>query len=188
MTADLLSPDYAVGRKLMRTAVRLLARGEPVTTGELGAAAGVDAQCARRTRHRIRRRAPHHRMGPHSHPDATQVHRRRPSSLHLVRRRHPTVSGDPWQAGPGRITLSDNEYSRSADRRSAVWSNRPFPGLGSDLDTSVSGIGCRAGPCQLLQPGSLLRQYGGRRGLARAVPRRNGAAGRRGLSATAPDW
>jgi alkylmercury lyase len=42
MTADLLSPDYAVGRKLMRTAVRLLARGEPVTTGELGAAAGVD--------------------------------------------------------------------------------------------------------------------------------------------------
>jgi hypothetical protein len=42
MTADLLSPDYAVGRRLMRTAVRLLARGEPVTTGELGAAAGVD--------------------------------------------------------------------------------------------------------------------------------------------------
>jgi alkylmercury lyase len=42
MTADLLGPDHAAGRTLMRTAVRLLARGQPVTTGELALAAGVD--------------------------------------------------------------------------------------------------------------------------------------------------
>jgi alkylmercury lyase len=42
MTADLLGPDHADGRRLMRTAVRLLARGEPVTTGEFAVAAGVD--------------------------------------------------------------------------------------------------------------------------------------------------
>jgi alkylmercury lyase len=42
MTADLLGPDHKSGRQLMRTAVRLLARGEPVTMGELAAAAGVD--------------------------------------------------------------------------------------------------------------------------------------------------
>jgi Alkylmercury lyase/Helix-turn-helix domain of alkylmercury lyase len=42
MTADLLGPDHAEGRRLMRTAVRLLARGEPVTLDALAAAAGVD--------------------------------------------------------------------------------------------------------------------------------------------------
>lgn len=42
MTADLLGPDHQTGRQLMRTALRLLARGEPVTTGELAAAGGVD--------------------------------------------------------------------------------------------------------------------------------------------------
>jgi hypothetical protein len=42
MTADLLGPGRAAGRRLMRTAVRLLARGEPVTMSELAAAAGAD--------------------------------------------------------------------------------------------------------------------------------------------------
>jgi hypothetical protein len=42
MTADLLGPDHEAGRLLMRTAVRLLARGEPVTKSELAAAAGCD--------------------------------------------------------------------------------------------------------------------------------------------------
>ena len=43
MTADLLGPDHAAGRRLMRTAVQLLARGTAVTTAELADAAGVDA-------------------------------------------------------------------------------------------------------------------------------------------------
>jgi hypothetical protein len=42
MTADLLGPDHVAGRRLMRTAVRLLARGEPVTLDALAAAVGVD--------------------------------------------------------------------------------------------------------------------------------------------------
>ena len=43
-TADtLLGPGQRTGRHLMRTAVRLLARGTPVTLAELAAAAGVDA-------------------------------------------------------------------------------------------------------------------------------------------------
>ena len=43
MTADsLLGPGQQSGRKLMRTAVRLLVRGAPVTIGELVASAGVD--------------------------------------------------------------------------------------------------------------------------------------------------
>jgi alkylmercury lyase len=42
MTADMLGPGHQTGRLLMRTAVRLLARGEPVTMGELAATAGVD--------------------------------------------------------------------------------------------------------------------------------------------------
>jgi alkylmercury lyase len=42
VTADLLGPEHAAGRLLMRTAVRLLARGEPVTMSELAAAAGAD--------------------------------------------------------------------------------------------------------------------------------------------------
>jgi alkylmercury lyase len=42
MTADLLGPRHETGRRLMRTAVRLLARGAPVTMGGLAAAARVD--------------------------------------------------------------------------------------------------------------------------------------------------
>jgi alkylmercury lyase len=43
MTADvLLGPDHRAGRQLMRTAIRLLARGIPVTVTELAAAAGAD--------------------------------------------------------------------------------------------------------------------------------------------------
>jgi len=43
VTADtLLGRDNRAGRNLMRTAIRLLARGEPVTTGELAVAARVD--------------------------------------------------------------------------------------------------------------------------------------------------
>ena len=42
MTADLLGPDHQTGRRLMRTAVRLLARGTPLTLAELATAAGVD--------------------------------------------------------------------------------------------------------------------------------------------------
>jgi alkylmercury lyase len=38
----LLEPDQRTGRNLMRTAVRLLAHGKPVTTTELATAAGVD--------------------------------------------------------------------------------------------------------------------------------------------------
>jgi hypothetical protein len=42
-TADtLLGPDQRTGRHLMRTALRLLARGTPVTLTELAAAAGVE--------------------------------------------------------------------------------------------------------------------------------------------------
>jgi hypothetical protein len=41
-TESLLGSDQQSGRKLMRTAVRLLARGAPVTIGELAAAACVD--------------------------------------------------------------------------------------------------------------------------------------------------
>ncbi len=41
--ADTLQgPDQQTGRNLMRTAVRLLACGEPVTVIELATAAGVD--------------------------------------------------------------------------------------------------------------------------------------------------
>lgn len=42
LTDDLLGPDQRTGRNLMRTAVRLLARGKPVNVAELAAAAGVD--------------------------------------------------------------------------------------------------------------------------------------------------
>jgi alkylmercury lyase len=42
VTETLLGPDQHVGRRLMRTAVRLLAQGVPVTTAELADAAGVD--------------------------------------------------------------------------------------------------------------------------------------------------
>ena len=42
MTADLLGHDHETGRLLMRTAVRLLALGEPVKISDLAAAAGVD--------------------------------------------------------------------------------------------------------------------------------------------------
>jgi alkylmercury lyase len=42
MTPDLLGPDHQTGRQLMRTAVRLLAHGAPVTMTELATAAGVD--------------------------------------------------------------------------------------------------------------------------------------------------
>lgn len=51
MTADrfadtiadtLFGPEHQTGRSLMRTALRLLARGTPVTVAELAAAAGVD--------------------------------------------------------------------------------------------------------------------------------------------------
>jgi alkylmercury lyase len=42
VTADLLGPDHQTGRRLMRAAVRLLARGTPITTTELATAAGVD--------------------------------------------------------------------------------------------------------------------------------------------------
>jgi alkylmercury lyase len=43
MTADvLLGPDHRAGRQLMRTAIRLLASGTPVTVTELAAAAGAD--------------------------------------------------------------------------------------------------------------------------------------------------
>jgi alkylmercury lyase len=42
MTADLLGPRHETGRRLMRTTVRLLARGAPVTMGQLAAAARVD--------------------------------------------------------------------------------------------------------------------------------------------------
>jgi alkylmercury lyase len=42
MTTDLLGPERETGRRLMRTAVRLLARGTPVTVAELAATAGVD--------------------------------------------------------------------------------------------------------------------------------------------------
>nr|WP_110317997.1 organomercurial lyase MerB [Mycolicibacterium moriokaense] len=38
----LLGPDRQTGRNLMRTAVRLLAHGKPVTVAELATAAGVD--------------------------------------------------------------------------------------------------------------------------------------------------
>lgn len=38
----LLGPDQRTGRNLMRTAVRLLADGKPVTVTELATAAGVD--------------------------------------------------------------------------------------------------------------------------------------------------
>ena len=44
MTADaLLRPDHQAGRNLMRTAVRLLAHGSPITVTELAEAAGGDA-------------------------------------------------------------------------------------------------------------------------------------------------
>jgi alkylmercury lyase len=39
---DLLGPDQRTGRNLMRTAVRLLAHGKPVTVAELATAASVD--------------------------------------------------------------------------------------------------------------------------------------------------
>jgi alkylmercury lyase len=38
----LLGCDQATGRKLMRTAMRLLAHGRPVTLADLAAAAGVE--------------------------------------------------------------------------------------------------------------------------------------------------
>ena len=44
MTADtLLGPGHRAGRNLMRTAIRLLSHGRPITITELAAAAGVDA-------------------------------------------------------------------------------------------------------------------------------------------------
>jgi alkylmercury lyase len=44
MTADtLLGPDHLAGRNLMRTAIRLLSHGRPITVTELADAAGVDA-------------------------------------------------------------------------------------------------------------------------------------------------
>jgi len=42
MTTDLLGPDHETGRRLMRTAVRLLASGAPVAATELATAAGAD--------------------------------------------------------------------------------------------------------------------------------------------------
>ena len=43
MTVDtLLGPDHQAGRNLMRTAVRLLSHGSPITVTELADAAGVD--------------------------------------------------------------------------------------------------------------------------------------------------
>jgi hypothetical protein len=42
MTADLLGPDHQTGRRLMRTAVRLLARGAPVALAEIADEAGVE--------------------------------------------------------------------------------------------------------------------------------------------------
>jgi alkylmercury lyase len=43
MTAErLLGPDHRAGRNLMRTAVRLLSRGRPITITELAGIAGVD--------------------------------------------------------------------------------------------------------------------------------------------------
>jgi alkylmercury lyase len=41
MTANLLGPDHQTGRRLMRTAVRLLARGAPVTMAEVAGEAGI---------------------------------------------------------------------------------------------------------------------------------------------------
>jgi hypothetical protein len=41
MTANLLGPDHETGRRLMRTAVRLLARGAPVTMAEVADEAGI---------------------------------------------------------------------------------------------------------------------------------------------------
>ena len=44
MTAGtLLGPDHQAGRNLMRTAVRLLSHGSPITVTELAEAAGIDA-------------------------------------------------------------------------------------------------------------------------------------------------
>ena len=101
---------------LMRGAVRLLARGAPVTAAR-NRRGGRRGCCGSRQRacgpgHRIRRQAPHRRMGSHSHSDAAHIHCRRPSVLHLVRRGHPDVPGDHRQPRPGRVTLSHNGWGR----------------------------------------------------------------------------
>ena len=191
MTADtLLGPDHQAGRNLMRAAVRLLSRGKPITLTELAAAAGVDVADLDNAPagHDVEYDDEHRIVGwgltlnptPHTFVvDGRRLYTWCAADTLLF----PAILGRPAR---GRITLSDNGYSRSLDRRPAVRSNRPYPGLGGDLDTSVRGAGCRAGTCELLQPGPLLRQCGGRRGLARAVSHRNGVARRRRLSATAP--
>ena len=53
MTAEpLLGPEQESGRRLMRTAVRLLALGTTVTLAELASAAGVDVDHLRGPWHR----------------------------------------------------------------------------------------------------------------------------------------
>jgi hypothetical protein len=59
MTAEpLLGPEQESGRRLMRTAVRLRARGTPVTLAELASAAGVDVDHLRGPLASLRPRLP----------------------------------------------------------------------------------------------------------------------------------
>ena len=148
MTADrfattiantLFGPDEQTGRQLMRTAVRLLAQGKPITVTELAAAARVEvsdlSKRARRPSHRIRRPASLHRLGPHPQPHPAHLHRRRPPPLHLVRRGHPAVPGHPRQPRTDRVTLPHNQYRHPPERRPESRNHRPLAGHGRDLDS-----------------------------------------------------
>lgn len=106
MTADrfastaadiLLGCDHATGRKLMRTAVRLLAHGRPATLADLAAAAGVEVDLRNAPAGQDIEYDDQHRIigwGVDPQPNPAQLYRRRAASVYMVRRRHAAIPGD----------------------------------------------------------------------------------------------
>ena len=189
MTADtLLGPDQQPCSNLMRTAVRLLSHGSPITVTELAEAAGVDAAdlanapAGEDIEYDDERRIVGWglTLNPTPHTFVVNGHR-----LYTWCAADTfDVPDNSWHPGTRRIDLPRNGYRYSSDRRPGSRGQRRLAGHCGDLDPRRAGLGRRPSACQLLQSRSFFRDRSGRGRLARPTSPRDGAASRRCIPAT----